>query len=85
MWHRPWRWLIAAISAGVVLALANQVVLALGETEFLGLALSLRLVIFGALTGLLSAFVIPSAEAMDRGNPLPPLPRTYSNQNPGTS
>jgi hypothetical protein len=74
MWQRPWRWLMALVVATVLIGLLNQAGLALGTSEYFGIGTAGRLIIFAGGTVLLSAFVIPSHEKMDRGDPLPPLP-----------
>ena len=74
MWHRPWRWVIAVLGAVLIMGLANLVAQGLGLSEFFGAPREIRGVAVLALTVGLTTLVVPSAEKMDRGDPLPPLP-----------
>jgi Na+-driven multidrug efflux pump len=74
MWHRPWRWVIAALGAVLIMGLINLTAQALGFSEFFGAPTEARVGLLGALTAGLTTLVLPSPEEMDRGGPLPPLP-----------
>jgi hypothetical protein len=71
MWERPWRWLVALVAAVVIIGLGNQLVLAAGGSEFLGLGLIPRLAVLVALVFGLSALVLPSPEKMKTDRPRP--------------
>jgi hypothetical protein len=74
MLQRPWRWLIALVVAAIVIGLLNQAGMALGASEYLGIGTPGRLAIYAGAVVALCAFVLPSQEKLDRGDPLPPLP-----------
>jgi hypothetical protein len=74
MWHRPWRWIMALLGAVVVMALVNLTAQGLGFSEFFGSPRLIRAGALVALTVLFTTLVVPSAEKMEAGDPLPPLP-----------
>lgn len=73
---RPWRWLVAVLIATVLLGVVFQVGSMLGAPKYFGLPPIGRLALFALLVWVQSAFLIPSYEEMDRGEPLPPLPES---------
>ena len=81
---RPWRWLVALLVATVFMGVAVQVAEALGASQFFGLPQAVRLALFAGLIWVQCAFLIPSYEEWDRGDPLPPLPDSVKPLTTGT-
>jgi hypothetical protein len=78
---RPWRWLIAALVAVIIIGVVNSIVLALDGPEYLGLGAPGRAAVFLVMATGLSVFVLPSQAKLDSGKePLPPLPDSISMQ-----
>jgi hypothetical protein len=75
MVYRPWRWLIALVAALLIMGGINAIGSVFGASEFFGIGSIGRAVVLIALTCLISAFVIPPPEKVDRREALRPLPR----------
>jgi hypothetical protein len=74
-WDRPWRWIIELVFSATCIGLLNAAGTAMGTAPFLGVGWAGRFAAVVGLTVVLDLKVIPSPEKMDRGDPLPPLPK----------
>lgn len=80
MWERPWRWIIAGLSAVIFMGLLNEAAVTLGGPEYLGLPVAARAIALVSIAGFISLLVLPSPEKLEQAEPLPPLPSSFTQQ-----